>query len=96
MGSFIGLHLPVLMEVLIFMIQYTVIPLEVLKFSSHRFIRQRLRMKSLFMEVPAVQQQNGGSDCGLLAIAFAYHAGIILPDKICFTFYSCSYNVLIL
>lgn len=31
--------------------------------------------KELFFEVPAVQQQKGGTDCGVFAIAFAYHAG---------------------
>ncbi len=29
----------------------------------------------MFFEVPAVQQQKGGTDCGVFAIAFAYHAG---------------------
>ena len=32
--------------------------------------------KELFFEVPAVQQQKGGTDCGIFAIAFAYHAGM--------------------
>ena len=31
--------------------------------------------KSFFVEIPAVQQQSGASDCGIFVIAFAYHAG---------------------
>jgi len=32
--------------------------------------------KTLVIEIPAVQQQSGTSDCGVFAIAFAYHAGM--------------------
>ena len=52
--------------------------------------------KLLFLEVPAVQQQNGGSNSRLFAIGFAYHAGLILDDMMCFTIYSYSYNVMTL
>ena len=35
-------------------------------------------MKFFPIEYPAVQQQTGGKDCGVFAIAFAYHAGIVV------------------
>ena len=37
--------------------------------------------KTLFVEIPAVQQQSGASDCGLFAIAFAYHAGMSIANN---------------
>ena len=74
MGSFIGLHLPVLIEVLIFMIQYTVVSLQHFKFSLHRFVYKTMITgdegdKSLFFKDPAVQQQKECSNCRLFAIA---------------------------
>ena len=71
MGSFIGLHLPVLMEVLIFMIQYTVVSLQVQLTQTK--IEDDEAEKSLFLEVPAVQQQKRW-----FRLRIAYH--VILAD----------------
>ena len=80
MVSFIGQHLSVVDgRITIFMIQCTVVSINVFKFSSHRFIRQRVRMmrvtRHCSWKSQPVSSKKVGSDCGLFAIA--YHAGIM-------------------
>ena len=41
-------------------------------------IKERVDVKFFPIEYPAVQQQKGGKDCGVFAIAFAYHTGIVV------------------
>ena len=38
-------------------------------------------IKELYIDCPAVQQQKGSVDCGVFAIAFAFHLGkCIMPS----------------
>ena len=81
MGVFIGLHLATCISgsVNLYDSKYSGAVSSSLEIQLAQVYKTKIdyggeNSKELFFEVPAVQQQKGGTDCGIFAIAFAYHA----------------------